>query len=44
MNIWRDYLEEVGKKNGRSKMEDETKTSEYKNYMNVIETISSTFY
>ena len=44
MNIWRDYLEEVEKKNGWSKMKDETKTSEYKNYMNVIETISSTFY
>ena len=28
MNIWRDYLEEV-EKNGQSKMEDETNTSEY---------------
>ena len=43
MNIWRDYLEEV-EKNGQSIMEDETKTSEYKNYMNLIETISSAFY
>ena len=29
MNIWRDYLEELGE-NGQPKMEDETKTSEYK--------------
>ena len=43
MNIWRDYLEEVEKK-WTVKMEDETKTSEYKNYMNLIETISSAFY
>ena len=28
MNIWRDYLEEL-EKNGQSKMEDETNTSEY---------------
>ena len=29
MNIWKDYLEEM-EKNGQSKMEDETQTSEYK--------------
>ena len=28
MNIWRDYLEEM-EKNGQSKMEEETNTSQY---------------
>jgi len=44
MNISRDYLEELEKKNRQSKMEDEAKIVSKKNYVNLVETFSTTFY